>query len=151
MADTRIRHAVDLEQGVAVVIRKGQDGARTVVFEAASDVRHTRRSERRGNRVARMPLIFAAFESEAQRGRAVQPFSRMRVEPMHHGAAPGFDEAAAGGDPGAAGNPWRTASAGYVAMTTSRVVSRRTTNQKPEAMWHHHSYLAPGEPERLNT
>jgi hypothetical protein len=51
----------------------------------------------------------------------------------------------------AGGNPRRTASAGYVATTTSRVVSRKTTNQKPEAMWHHHSYLTPGEPERLNT
>jgi hypothetical protein len=75
----------------------------------------------------------------------------MRVEAMHHGAAPGSDESAPGDDPGAAGNPWRTASAGYVAMTMSRAVSRKTTNQKPEAMWHHHSYLAPGDPERLNT
>ncbi len=52
-----------------------------------------------------MPLIFAAFESEVQRDRAVQPFSRMRVETMHHGAAPGIDESAPGDDPGAAGNP----------------------------------------------
>jgi len=33
----------------------------------------------------------------------------------------------------------------------SRAVSRKTMNQNPEAMWHHHSYFTPGEPERLNT
>jgi hypothetical protein len=64
-----------------------------------------------------------------------------------------FDDASLGAAilDDAGGNPRRTASAGYVAMTTSRVVSRKATNQKPEAMWHHHSYLTPGEPERLNT
>ena len=62
------------------------------------------------------------------------------VEAVHHGAALART-----------GKPRRTASAGKVSITTSRSVSRKTTNQKPEAMWHHHSYLAPGEPERLNT
>jgi hypothetical protein len=89
-------------------------------------------------------------------------------EAVHHDAAPeiddvglddaGLDDAGLDGAAlddarldDAGGNPRRTASAGYVAMTTSRVVSRKATNQKPEAMWHHHSYLTPGEPERLNT
>src|ERR1700682_1548943 len=137
-----IRHVVDLEQRVAVMIGKRQDAARTMVLEAARQKSEAGGSQRRGNSVARIALIFAAFESESELGRPIQPFPGVCFETMHHGAALDF---------AASGNPWRTASAGKVAMTSSRTVSRKTTNQKPDAMWHHHSYFAPGEPERLNT
>jgi hypothetical protein len=78
----------------------------------------------------------------------------MDVEAMHHGAPPpdgatlpdgaAFPDGAAPSDgvvlPGGAaladgtGRPRRTASAEKVSITTSRVVSRNTTNQNPEAM-----------------
>src|SRR3982074_1504010 len=138
-----VRHAVDLEQRVAVVIGERQDAARTMILEAARHVRHTSCRERRRNGVTRIPLAFAAFESEMQHYRAIQPLSCVSVETVHHGVVP------AGSWAGTGGNPRRTASAGKVAMTASRVVSRKATNQKPEAIWHHHSYLVPGAPERL--
>jgi len=73
---------------------------------------------------------------------------------MHHGGNPPGGKPLGGNPLGGnplGGKPPRTASAANVAMTTSRVVSRKTTNQNPDAIWHHHSYLVPGEPERLNT
>ena len=104
-----------------VVIGEREDAARAMVFEAAGHERHAGSGQRRGNGIAVKARIFTALEFEAQLTRAIEPLIAVPCQSVHHGA-------------GLCGNPRRTESAGNVSITTSRKVSRNTTNQNPEAM-----------------
>ena len=65
------RASAELDQGVGLVGAGGDDAARPVVLEAATQQAHAVREQRRGERVAGMALQGAAVEAKGQRLRAV--------------------------------------------------------------------------------
>ena len=98
-----VGHPVDLKQRVAVVIRKRQDAARPVVLEAAAEVRRRGGRKRRRNGIAAEAAAGLSLEGEIDHRRSIDPFLRMRLQPIHHdprsgGMRPGACAPAARGD-----------------------------------------------------
>ena len=63
------------------LLRTGrEDAARAMVLEAAPDQPHAAREQRRGERIARVPLMVAAIEAEAERLAAVDQPARGQSE-----------------------------------------------------------------------
>jgi hypothetical protein len=85
------RALADPHQRVRLLRPGGEDAARTVIFEAASDDAHAVRQQRRRQRVARVARVAAAIEGERERARAVDRAALRQTERLrrHEVSPPG--------------------------------------------------------------
>ena len=78
-----IRHAAGLHQGIDVMVGGGKDAARTVVLEGAAEDLDAIGPQGTGNRVTFETFVVTAFEAEAQRLAACDPFAGLNRQAHH--------------------------------------------------------------------
>src|SRR5690625_4221038 len=80
------RILTQLYQGIGLLGTGRKDPAGPVILEAARDQVNAVRQEGRGQGVARMPLVAAAVEGEAEALRAVEQTTFWQAETLGHGS-----------------------------------------------------------------
>src|SRR5258707_10222413 len=71
-AASDIRLVCHLHQTIRAVTRRTQQPAPSVIFERTAEGRHTRRCQRRGNRIPFISAVFVAVESESHNLLAIE-------------------------------------------------------------------------------